>query len=143
MKSNCVKALSVTRLQVQLSSIGMLLSSPLNMHNPCCNTHLASNCPRGNIASSEEGAASFHQLNIWVGRLMETSCLWNSLIHHQPRPSQNTRHPSTVAPGRHRLPHLQMDRFPHTCGIDSICSHPHFRRPNPPSQPRGRTPHLQ
>ena len=67
----------------------------------------------------------------------------SSLIHHQPRPSQNTRHPSTVAPGRHRRPHLQMDRFPHTCGIDSICSHPHFRRPNPPSQPRGRTPHLQ
>ena len=67
----------------------------------------------------------------------------SSLFHHQPRPSQKTRHPSTVAPGRHRLPHIQMDRFPHTCGIDSICSHPHFRRPNPPSQPRGRTPHLQ
>ena len=46
MKSNCVKALSLTRLQVQLSSTGMLVSSLLNMHKPCCNTHLASNCPR-------------------------------------------------------------------------------------------------
>ena len=46
MKSNCVKALSATRLQVQLSAIGMLVSSLLSMHKPCCNTHLASNCPR-------------------------------------------------------------------------------------------------
>ena len=37
---------NVTRLQVQLSSIGMLVSSLLNMHNPCSNTHNASNCPR-------------------------------------------------------------------------------------------------
>ena len=36
----------LTRLQVQLSSIGMLVSSLLNMRNPCSNTHNASNCPR-------------------------------------------------------------------------------------------------
>ena len=46
MKSNCVKALSATRLQVQLSALGMFVSSLLSMDKPCCNTHLASNCPR-------------------------------------------------------------------------------------------------
>ncbi len=40
------KVLSVTRLQVQLSSIGMLVPKLLNIYSPYCNSYFASNCPR-------------------------------------------------------------------------------------------------
>ena len=61
-------------------------------------------------------------------------------FHHQPRTSENTRHTGTIAPRRYRLPHLQMDSFPHTRGTFSICSQPPLRRPSPPSQSRWRAP---
>ena len=54
--------------------------------------------------------------------------------------NQNTRHTGTIAPRRHRLPHLQMDSFPHTRGTFSICSQPPLRGPSPPSQSRWRAP---
>ena len=49
----------------------------------------------------------------------------------------------TPAPLRHsgyRLPHRQMDSFPHPRSIHGICSQPPFRRSNPPSQSRWRSP---
>ena len=64
----------------------------------------------------------------------------NRCFHHQPRTSQNKRHTGTIAPRRYRLPHLQMDSFPHTRGTFSICSQPPLRGPSPPSQSRRRAP---
>ena len=61
-------------------------------------------------------------------------------LHHQPRPSQNTWHSSTCALCGYRFPHLQMDSFPHPRSIHGICSQPPFRRSNPPSQSRWRSP---
>ena len=42
------------------------------------------------------------------------------------------------APCCHHVPFFQ-DSFPHTRGIDSDCSQPHFRGPNSSSQSRWRT----
>ena len=48
--------------------------------------------------------------------------------------------PAPLRQRRYRLPHLQMDSFPHTRGTFSICSQPPLRGPSPPSQSRRRAP---